>query len=355
MAYLSGDTVAITVVDADRETNPTSEDTLTTALKVTALNYYAGGDLTLDLKENAVNSGTFLATIKTGTTTTGGANSGTRSNIGTIKTVQGGTATVVYTDITSYASTIIKTLRFICSDATLKFDAESYTVGSYAVVTHVDAEENEDAMKVDTLLEHAYIETSSFNRAKIRFVETGVDTGAFKGSIRIISGATLDYDRIQANGGDTLTAWCEDKINTTGAPGVVSASGLVTGAGTPTPTVTPVATLTPLPSIAPTPSPVECTARKMALSSGKLSLKKNERGEVTVSVTGTNGCPVEGKQATAKVSKGSKLVSVSPASQETDEDGKAVFTIKAKNKTGRTRVTFHVEEFKKSVSVTVKK
>ena len=355
VAYLSGDTVAITVVDADRETNPTSEDTLTTALKVTALNYYAGGDLTLDLKENAVNSGTFLATIKTGTTTTGGANSGTRSNIGTIKTVQGGTATVVYTDTAPNASTITKTLSFSSSDATVAFDAESYTVGSYAVVTHVDAEENEDATKVDILLEHAYIETSSFNRAKIRFVETGVDTGAFKGSIRIISGATLDYDRIQANGGDTLTAWCEDKINTTGAPRVVSASGLVTGSGTPTPTVTPVATLTPLPSIAPTPSPVECTARKMALSSGKLNPKKNESSEVTVSVMGTNGCPVEGKQVTAKVSKGSKLVSVSPASQETDEDGKAVFTVKAKKKTGSARVTFHVEEFKKSVSVTVKK
>ena len=81
VAYLSGDTVAVMVVDADRDVNPTSEDTLTTALKVTALGYYAGGDLILDLKENAVNSGTFLATIKTGTATSGGASVSSRGTV----------------------------------------------------------------------------------------------------------------------------------------------------------------------------------------------------------------------------------------------------------------------------------
>ena len=156
----------------------------------------------MDMKENAVNSGTFLATIKTGTVTTGGASvssrahlsssyfhiktetatsggasSSVRSNIGTIKTVQGGTATVIYTDTTPNASTITKTLSFSSSDATMKFDAESYTVGSYAVLMHVDAEENSDNTKEDTLLNHAVIETSSINRAWLRLVETGADTG----------------------------------------------------------------------------------------------------------------------------------------------------------------------------------
>ena len=191
VAYLSGDTVAVAVVDADRNSNAASEDTLTTALKVTALNYFAGGDLTLDMKENAVNSGTFLATIKTGTTTIGGASSSTRSNIGTIKTVQGGTATVIYTDTTPNTSTITKTLSFSSSDATMKFDAESYTVGSYAVITHVDAEENSDNTKEDTLLNHAVIETSSINRAWLSLVETGADTGTFKGSILVIQSCIL--------------------------------------------------------------------------------------------------------------------------------------------------------------------
>jgi hypothetical protein len=285
VAYLSGDTVAVTVVDADRDTNPTSEDTLTTALKVTALGYYAGGDLTLDLKENAVNSGTFLATIKTGTTTIGGASSSTRANTGTIKTVQGGTATVVYTDTAPDVSTITKTLSFSSSDATLKFDAESYTVGSYAVVTHVDAEENSDHTKEDTLLNHAAIETSSLNRAWMKLAETGADTGTFKGSILVSSAATLDYEHIQASNGDTLATGCTDETNTSGAPRQVTAVIRVISLE---PTPTPITTPTPTPS--PTPSPVECKAGKMALSPVKLNLKKNESSEVTVTVTvtGTN-------------------------------------------------------------------
>ena len=252
VAYLSGDTVAVTVVDADRDANAASEDTLTTAIKVTALNYFAGGDLILDLKENAVNSGTFLATIKTGTTTTGGASSSTRSNIGTIKTVQGGTATVIYTDTAPDASTITKTLSFSSSDATLAFGAESYAVGSYAVVTLVDAEENGDATLVDTLLNHAAIETSSVNRAWMKLVETGIDTGTFKGSILVSSEATLDYERIQSSGGDTLTAGCTDEINTSGAPRQVTAvSRVVSAAATPSPSITPA----PTPTVMATPTP----------------------------------------------------------------------------------------------------
>ncbi|HHT9146758.1 MAG TPA: hypothetical protein ACFYD4_13970, partial [Candidatus Wunengus sp. YC61] len=322
--------------------------------KVTALNYFAGGDLTLDMKENAVNSGTFLATIKTGTTTIGGASSSTRSNIGTIKTVQGGTATVIYTDTTPNASTITKTLSFSSSDATMKFDAESYTVGSYAVITHVDAEENSDNTKEDTLLNHAVIETSSINRAWLSLVETGADTGTFKGSILVSSTATLDNERIQASNGDTLTAGCPDEINTSGAPRQVTAvSRVVSSEPTPTPAIT--LTPTPSPASSPTPSPAECAAEEIALSPVKLQLKRNKSGEVTVTVTGTNECPAEGKQVTAKISMGRKFVSVSPSNQETDEDGQAVFTIKAKNKTGSARVTFRVGVLKKSMSVKVKK
>ena len=325
VAYLSGDTVVVTVVDADRDTNTTSEDTLTTALKVTALNYFAGGDLTLDMKENAVNSGTFLATIKTGTTTSGDASASTRVNIGTIKTVQGGTATVTYTDTAPNASTITKTLSFSSSDATLKFDAESYAVGSYAAVTHIEAEENKDATKVDILLNHAVIETSSLNRAWMKLAETGADTGMFKGSILVSNDATLDNERIQASNGDTLAAGCTDEINTSGAPRWITAVSRVVSAG------------------------------KMTLFPDKLQLSPNTSSEVTVTVTGTNGSSANGKQVTAKVMKGRNSVTVSPASQELDEDGQAVFTIKAKDKTWRARVTFRVDELWKSMSVRVKK
>src|SRR3989337_2041586 len=79
IAYLSGDTIVATVIDADRNTGATLEDTLTTAIKITGSNYSIGTDMLLDIKEDGVNSGTFLATIKTGTTTVGGASSSTRA------------------------------------------------------------------------------------------------------------------------------------------------------------------------------------------------------------------------------------------------------------------------------------
>ena len=91
------------------------------------------------------------------------------------------------------------------------------------------------------------------------------------------------------------------------------------------------------------------------MSPVKLQLKRNKSGEVTVTVTGTNECPVEGKQVTAKISMGRKFVSVSPSNQETDEDGHAVFTIESNKKTGSARITFRVEALKKPMSVKVKK
>ena len=339
VAYLSGDSVAVTVVDADRDTNATSEDTLTTALKVTALNYFAGGDLTLDLKENAVNSGTFLATIKTGTTTSGGASTSVRSNIGTIKTVQGGTATVIYTDTTPNASTITKTLSFSSSDATMKFDAESYTVGSYAVLMHVDAEENSDNTKEDTLLNHAVIETSSINRAWLRLVETGADTGTFKGSILVSSTATLDNERIQASSGDTLTVGCPDEINTSGAPRQVTAVSRVVSLE---PTPTPATTLTPTPIATPTTS--ACEPDAITLDTKKLNLKLGEGKTVTVTVSGSNDCNPEGATVNAAIKTGKNRVTIDTTTATTEANGQATFTITARQKNGNSKVVFTVED-----------
>ena len=345
MAYLNGDTIFARVVDADRDTNASTADILTTALKAAGTTYFSG-DLLLDMVENDVNSGTFLATIKTGTTTIGGASSSARSNVGTIKTVQGGTAAVIYTDTTPNASTITKTLSFSSSDATLAFDAESYTVGSYAVVTLVDAEENSDHTKEETLLNHVSIETSSINLAWMKLAETGADTGAFRGSILVSSDATLDNERIQASNGDTLTAGSTDKINTSGAPRKVTAVSHVVSAGaTPTPT----ATATPIP----------CTPEKLSADPAKkltLSLSGDDEGEVTVTVSGDDGgCEAAGVLVTATTTTaGAKRISISPASDTTDANGEVVFTMTAKDKKGNARITFVAEGVKKKLRYSVK-
>ena len=241
VAYLSGDTIVITVEDADRNTSPTSAEVLTTAVKVTELT--SNTSLLLDVNEGGVNSGIFLATIKTGTVTSGGASSVTRSNSGTIMSTQGGTATVVYKDTVPVEATITKTLSFSSYNATLAFDADTYSPGSYAGVTLMDAERNTDNKNAETLADDVLIETvsvrrfsrSSFNSAKVLMVETGTDTGTFMGMIQVVSsGGTIEYDQIQANVGDTLKVSYLDAINMTGLARIATDTASVVAVGTAT-------------------------------------------------------------------------------------------------------------------------
>ena len=50
-----------------------------------------------------------------------------------------------------------------------------------------------------------------------------------------------------------------------------------------------------------------------------------------------------------------KRMPVSPTSQTTNENGQATFTISAKKKAGKAKVTFQAAGQKKSITVTVKK
>ncbi|MEP9412163.1 MAG: hypothetical protein HRF42_12350, partial [Candidatus Brocadia sp.] len=224
VAYLSGDTVVATVVDTDRNVNSTAADTLTTALKVTSVGYSAD-DLNLDLVETGLNTGTFVATFQTGTTTSGGD---AGSNLGTFKAVQGGTANVIYHDTSPQSSSAVAQVQFSASDATLSFGADSYTQDSYAVLTLEDRERNTSNTSAQTLLNDVFIRTSLVNSTKVRMVETGADTGIFSGSIKIASsGGTVEFNQIQASVGDTLTATYIDEVNTTGLSRMVTDTATV--------------------------------------------------------------------------------------------------------------------------------
>jgi len=313
-AYLSGDTVVATVVDVDRNTSLTAADTLTTALKVTGSNYSVGTDLTMNLVENGVNTGTFLATITTGTTTTGG---GTGANSGTIKTVQGGIANVIYIDTAPSASSATKNLSFSASDATLAFDADSYTLGTYALVTLVDAERNTSISTAQSLLSDVFIQTSSANSTKVRMVETAADTGTFKGSIQVASsGDTTEFSKIKASAGDTLKISYIDEVNTTGSSRTVTDTATVTAAATPTPTptatatpgVTPTPTATPTGTATPTPTPPSTGVIVGTVSTSGVPIPG---ATVTVDTgeTGTTG--PDGTYTIANVSAGDHTVTAS--------------------------------------------
>jgi len=351
-AYLSGDTIVATVIDADRNTGATSEDTLTTAIKVENTSDLTK-NLFLDLIENGLNSGTFLATIKTGTTTTGGASSSIRTNSGTIKATQGGTATVIYTDTTPTASTLTKTLALSSFDALLFFNNDAYPLNSYAGMTLADAERNVNHTEAESLLNDVFIETSSFNITRARMIETGADTGTFVGSIHVAAGGgTLEFERIQAAAGDTLLIRYIDEINTTGSLRAVTDTASVATAVTPTPIPTVVPTLSPSPS----PTPSVCEAESITVSPRKLTLKKKQSKEVSVTLTGENDCPVEGETVTATVRKGDKKRVSVTSSAVTDADGVATFTITGKKTTDdNAKVTFKAGSLKKTITVKVRK
>jgi len=123
----------------------------------------------------------------------------------------------------------------------------------------------------------------------------------------------------------------------------------------PIPTITPIATVTVTPPAIPTPTPV-CEASSLAVSPTALTLNRKTSGNVTVTVTGDGNCPVEGETVTATIgASGKKRISLSPASQTTNESGQATFTITAKKKTGKARVTFQAAGQTKTILVTVKK
>ena len=99
-----------------------------------------------------------------------------------------------------------------------------------------------------------------------------------------------------------------------------------------------------------------CDATFMTVSSSALSLRRKESNTLAVTVTGSNTCPVEDITVSAKVNKTyKKYLSVSPADQNTDGDGNAIFNITARNKAGKARIVFSAGSLKKTITVRIKK
>ena len=128
------------------------------------------------------------------------------------------------------------------------------------------------------------------------------------------------------------------------AYGMIVASSVATP--TPTPSPSPTVTLTPLPTLPPiptpsvSPTPTVCEAESISVSLSKLTLKERKSGEVTVTVTGDDGCAVEGEAITVVLnSKSKRSIKISSMRQITDENGEAVFTVTAKKK-GNATITF---------------
>jgi len=115
-------------------------------------------------------------------------------------------------------------------------------------------------------------------------------------------------------------------------------------------------TTTPVPTPVPSPSPVVCDVETISVSPSMLTIKTKKSGKVAVTVTGEDGCKVEGETVTATINAaGKSSILVSPSIAVTDASGQATFTITATKKTGNARVTFQASSMKKSITVKVRK
>lgn len=98
-----------------------------------------------------------------------------------------------------------------------------------------------------------------------------------------------------------------------------------------------------------------CKAEKITGDPASLSLRKNQSSDITVTVTGANGCLSEGQVVTATVTRGKNLIPLKSVNETTDEDGNATFTIKAKSAVGNARIKFKAGDASMAILVKVTK
>lgn len=99
---------------------------------------------------------------------------------------------------------------------------------------------------------------------------------------------------------------------------------------------------------------VICEPETVSVSPKKLKLKRKESYDVAVTVTGADDCKVEGIMVKANIGLVNKqFITVTPKNNITDSNGQATFKITAKNKLGISKITFSIENMRKSIIVKI--
>jgi len=240
-AFLSGDSVVVTLVDNDLNTT-SSQDTASVKAKSSSDDSGTNG-ISLTLTETATNSGSFK-----GTFTTGASSSGT-----TVRAVANGNITVTYSDASPAADITaqVSTKNF---GAALAITSDPLALGGNAEVSLYDPESN-SAIGSANLVNVNITSTTDSSGTTLRLTETGVDTGSFLGTIAVSADSTLSNTRIKAAVGDTITASFTDNPDASGGISTVTDTASVSDA-VPTPSESPTPSGSPTPVQTPTVPPI---------------------------------------------------------------------------------------------------
>lgn len=227
-SFLPGDTVNISVTDADLDTTGAAD-----TIQVVTVNVDTGESELLTLTETGANTGIFLGTVAT----VFGASAGT-DNDGTFNVQSAETLTVTYQDaLTVTGATAAPTSSGVAGggvDGTISY-LSPLSPGAPVQIQVTDADLDVNSGVVETVTVTVVNDVTGESEAVV-LTETGAGTGIFQAnlpsSFATTAGADNDGDMgIQAT--DALTATYQDALTGTGgtaAPTVNAAvSGGVTG------------------------------------------------------------------------------------------------------------------------------
>ncbi|MCF6148873.1 MAG: hypothetical protein E3K37_09455 [Candidatus Kuenenia sp.] len=241
-AFLSGDTIVVTVIDSDLNVTSSSLDTSSVRIISSSDNTGGSGHNAL-MTETATNSGTFQGTFTTGANSSAG-------NAPTIRAVANGLITVTYQDV-SPAEDITAQVSTKNFGAIIDIVDDSIAIEGNTTVSLYDPEKN-TSIHSENYVAVNITSTTDSSGTTLSLKETGNDTGSFIGTIEVSAGDTLSNTRIKATVGDTVAATHTDNPDVDGGISVVSDTAAVDEEALPTPTSTPTVTVSATSAATPT-------------------------------------------------------------------------------------------------------
>ncbi|MCF6147594.1 MAG: hypothetical protein E3K37_02940 [Candidatus Kuenenia sp.] len=217
-AFLNGDTIIITVIDNDLNVTSAADSG---TVKITPA---SGSNIYLTMNENSSNSGTFLGTFKTASSTDDSALPVK------VEAIANGTITVMYQDA-SPAADITANVSTKNYGAVIDITEDQIALGGNAVVSLYDPETNTSITTANVANINVNSITDSTGTT-LRLTETGNDTGSFLGTIAVSTSDTLVNTRIKSAVDDTITVLFTDNPDADGGISTVSDTAEVVEAGT---------------------------------------------------------------------------------------------------------------------------
>ena len=207
-----GDTLDVSVDDADLNTDPGAVETVV----VTVVNDQTSESETITLTETGPDTGVFTGTVDTTYGTTAGTN-----DDGTLNTQDTNTVTVTYQDqLTSTGGTANRTDTDNVrsgTDGTVDITDNSVPGDTLDIIVE-DADLNTSATTVETI--NVTVKNDQTGETEtVRLTETGADTGIFKGTVDTTYGTTAGTNHdgtFNTQAGNTVTVTYQDQLTNTG-------------------------------------------------------------------------------------------------------------------------------------------